>query len=337
MPFSAIYVAGSTASLLLDYLDRAGLHLPELRARLMALKDEPRMPITTWWALLDELQRAHPIPNLGLAIGACLQPHHIGVLGYLAIFSDSLWQALSRFSRFQPLLHNMTPTEVRLEGEDLVMWWDPQPGHSPWLSDEVLAAGFITLIRSHSSRADARPNRVEFPHPPPADVTPYEAFFQCPVVFNCAALVIRLPIKDMNARPTSANDPHLTGVLEQQAEAMLKTLPTKDTLLNQLRHHIAMCLQDGTPEFGVVAQRMGMAERTLYRSLNERGLRYKLVLNDLRFQLAKSYLQDNKLSLPDIALLLGFAEQSAFSRAFKGWSGETPMQYRRARWRDTHR
>ena len=75
---------------------------------------------------------------------------------------------------------------------------------------------------------------------------------------------------------------------------------------------------------------MGLSERTLYRALQERDLRYKQVLNSLRFELAKDYLRDAQLSLPEIALLLGYAEQSVFSRAFKEWAGESPMRWRKA-------
>lgn len=330
MTHASIYVAGTAASLLLDYMDQAELTLPAYRSRLEALKASPRMPIATWWDILAELERAHPVPALGLRIGALTQAHHIGMLGYLGIYSDTLLQALTRFSRFQRLLHNMAPSKVYVDGEDLIVWWDPAAGISPLLSDEVLASGLITLIRQHGGTPDAAPRLVEFAQPRPADTTAHEAFFKCPVVFGCEALTVRLPARDIDL-PVSTRDPHLMSLLEQQAEAMLQELPDRDALLKQLQHHIAMSLQDGTPEFGDVAARMGMAERTLYRYLQERGLRYKAILNELRFQLARDYMQDPKLSLPEIALLLGYAEQSAFSRAFKEWSGETPASYRRAR------
>lgn len=330
MTHATIYVAGTAASLLLDYMDQAGTTLPAFRQRLEELKASPRMPIATWWEILAELQRAHPVDTLGLDIGARTQAHHIGMLGYLAIYSDTLVQALTRFSRFQRLLHNMAPSKVYVEDDDLIVWWDPAAGTSSLLSDQVLVSGLITLIRRHGGEPNVTPHLVEFPQPRPADTSAYEAFFNCPVVFGRQALTVRLPAQHMN-RPVSTRDPHLMSLLERQAEAMLQELPDRDALLKQLRHHISMSLQDGTPEFADVATRMGMAERTLYRYLQERGLRYKVILNELRFQLASDYMRDPKLSLPEIALLLGYAEQSAFSRAFKEWSGETPASYRRAR------
>jgi len=68
----------------------------------------------------------------------------------------------------------------------------------------------------------------------------------------------------------------------------------------------------------------------LYRRLQERNLTYKGLLNQLRFQLAQRYLADRQLSLSEIALLLGYSEQSAFTRAFKSWCGQTPLHFRKA-------
>ncbi|MDO9234750.1 MAG: AraC family transcriptional regulator ligand-binding domain-containing protein [Aquabacterium sp.] len=330
MPEHEIYVAGTTANLLLDYLATQGLALPELQGRLHALAALQRMPVTTWQALLVEIQQIRKVPALGLEIGQCVQPHHIGVLGYLAIHSDTLAQAMMRFGRFQPLIHNVAPSVIHPEGDALIVGWDGSRGGLPLLSDEVLVSGLMTLIRRHTGQLTAAPRCVNFPHPQPHDVTPYQSFFACPVSFNQPMLSVNLPLSLVDL-PVTSQEPHLTKLLEQQAESMMQALPSGDALILQLQHHIGRVLQDGSPEFKVVAARMGIAERSLYRSLNERGLRYKTIVNTMRFKLAKDYLADPSLSLPEIALLLGFAEQSAFSRAFKEWSDESPMTYRRAR------
>ncbi|MGH8434936.1 MAG: helix-turn-helix domain-containing protein, partial [Pseudomonas sp.] len=66
-----------------------------------------------------------------------------------------------------------------------------------------------------------------------------------------------------------------------------------------------------------------------YRQLAEHGLRYRWLLGDVRFKLARIYLGDPRLSSAEVALLLGYFEQSAFNRAFRAWSGSTPERYRR--------
>lgn len=325
----AIYVAASLANLLTRFLDQRHLALPALRERLSRLAQGPRMAITTWWALLDEIQQACPgEPALGLQIGSCAQPHHVGVLGYLAMYSETLGQALLRFSRFQPLLHNLAPSLISQQGEDIVIGWGKAERQSTLLSDDVVAAGLSVFARQLTGRHDIFPSRVFSPHPAPADVAPYERFHGCPVHFDSPVSAVHLPLAVMTL-PINSQDPHLTGLLEQQAEALLQALPAADSLLGELQRQIVAVLQDGPPDAVVVAARMGVSERTLYRELQARGLRYKQVLNGLRFELAKEYLRDAQLTLPEIALLLGYAEQSVFSRAFREWAGESPMRWRK--------
>jgi len=326
---TTIYVAASLANLLISFLDQRQLALPVMRERLTRLAQGPRMPITTWWALLDEIQQACPDePALGLQIGSCAHPHHIGVLGYLAMYSDTVGQALLRFSRFQPLLHNLAPSLISQHDDTLVIGWG-KGIKSTLLSDDVISAGLSGFARQLTGRDGIHPTAVYYLHPRPADVSLYEAFYGCPVYFDSPVSAMHLPLAVMSL-PINTQDPHLTGLLEQQAEAMLQALPVPDSLLGELHRQIVVVLQDGPPEAAMVAARMGLSERSLYRALQERGLRYKQVLNSLRYELAKDYLRDAQLSLPEIALLLGYAEQSVFSRAFRDWAGQSPMRWRKA-------
>src|SRR3546814_19889311 len=81
--------------------------LPPVSTRTVTL-----FPYTTLFrsALLQEVADLHPRVATGIEIGKHARPHHVGVLGYLAMSCDTLGQALARFQRFQPLLHNLTPT-----------------------------------------------------------------------------------------------------------------------------------------------------------------------------------------------------------------------------------
>ena len=321
-----VYVAGVTANILTCYLDQQRLALPDIREKLSRLASAPRMPITTWWSVLEEIQLAHPIAGLGLAIGRCIQPHHVGVLGYLAMYCETVGQALMRFHRFQPLLHNLSATLIRQEGDNLVLSW--QPSFSTLLSNEVVMSSLLTVLRQLTGQVDVSACLLEWPHPMPMDITPYQQYFSCPIIFDAKTVSIHIPLQLMSL-PINSRDPFLVKLLEQQAEALMTALPVQDALLQSLQQHILAVLQDEAPELKTVAARMAMSERSLYRYLSDRGLRYKTVLNNLRYELAKNYLKDAQLSLPEIALMLGYSEQSAFSRAFKEWSGESPMQYRR--------
>jgi AraC-like DNA-binding protein len=88
-------------------------------------------------------------------------------------------------------------------------------------------------------------------------------------------------------------------------------------------------LADGEATLGRAASVLHLAPRTLQRRLAKHGLSWQQWLDRNREQLARQYLQDPGLGLSDIALLLGFSEQSAFNRAFRRWVGVSPGRYRR--------
>lgn len=324
----ATYVASSLLHLLVRFLDIRQVSAPALRERVSSLSSDRHIPITEWWALLDEIQRTFPHERtVGLQVGACVQVHHTGVLGYLILHSDTLGQALLRFSRFQRLLHNLAPSVIHQSSDELVLGWT-EARASTQLSDDVFASGLIAFSRQITGRSDVKATKVFSMHAAPIDASPYEQAFGCPVKFGCAESAMHLPgwATDL---PINSQDPHLIGLLEQQAESLLRALPASDPWPAEVRRHLVVALQDGEPEATAVADRMGMSERAFYRALQDRGLRYKHMLNGLRQELAQAYLSDPLLSLPEIALLLGYAEQSVFSRAFKLWTGESPLRWRR--------
>lgn len=323
-----VYVSAALAKMLRQYLDDEGVAAPALRAQLASFAGAQRMPVETWWTLLQAIADAHPRPATGLRIGQHVRPHHVGVLGYLSMSCETLGQALVRFQRFQPLLHNLTPTFATRKGDDFRLSWDPSYGRSTRLSDEVLVSAMLTLARQLTGRADLKLLGVEFSGAAPDDVTLYTQLLDCPVQFDCRTLVVHLSADALNW-PIDTRDPHLRALLDQQAEALLRVLPQADAFLAGLQQQVVAALQDGEPTLEQIAARLGSSTRSLYRRLAERGLTYKGVLGETRFELARGYLADAKLSLPEIALLLGYSEQSAFTRAFKAWAGETPLRYRK--------
>jgi AraC-like DNA-binding protein len=80
----------------------------------------------------------------------------------------------------------------------------------------------------------------------------------------------------------------------------------------------------------IVARNLGMSRRTLARRLSDEGLNFTDILQRLRRDLAVRYLGDRKLHVSKIAWLLGFNEVSAFTHAFKRWTGKTPREMRTA-------
>lgn len=324
-----IHTSSTGAALLLDFMRSRGMVEPELQARLIGLCEAPRMPIEVWFGLLASLQQLAGSPSVGLDVASIVQPRHVGTLGYLAVHSDNIMQALTRYCRFQGLLHNVIEFNLMVEGSELVMrWFGHEQNPAPLVSDELFLGGIVNLVRTHASPAGINPTGVTFPQAEPPHGDAHRRYFQCPVHFMAPVLSLRWPLSLLD-RLNIHRDADLAEQLEHQAEQILSSMQTRDPLLPQLRHHILHCLHEGELDFAAVARRMGVGERTLYRQMHERGIRFKAELNQIRFDMARQYLSDRALSLMEIALLLGYTDQSVFTRAFRTWSGMTPQQFRR--------
>ena len=91
---------------------------------------------------------------------------------------------------------------------------------------------------------------------------------------------------------------------------------------------IAPLLPHGKARADEIARQLGMSPRTLARRLASEGLTFAGILSELRGDLAKRYLQEEDLPISEIAWLLGYQEVSAFTHAFKRWTGKTPREAR---------
>ena len=125
-------------------------------------------------------------------------------------------------------------------------------------------------------------------------------------------------------------DAALKGVLDRAATQLLERLPRRDTWTARVREILAAELARGAPTLEQIAYRLGVTERTLRRRLHDEGTSHKEVLAELRLSLAQRHLSERVLSVAEIAFLLGFAEPSAFHKAFRRWTGRAPADCRRA-------
>lgn len=283
-------------------------------------------PIETWVTLLDRAASVLKDPLLGLHLGQTINHRHFGVLGYLCSTQSNLGDALLRLEHYQRLVYDVTPMTTRYEKNYVDLVWGDNHGRYGPLTDEC----FMTALIQHTRNLCAErlcPLAVQFVNPKPDQIAPYEDFFGCPVNFDAQESYVRVPLESL-ARPLQNADPLMQSMMEIQADKLLAALVQESTFVDKIRKHIGHLLHTGTPNCSTVANKMALSNRSLQRSLTAEGTCFRDELAIVRKQLAERYLRDSSLQIVDIAQLLGYSEQSTFTRSFRRWFDCSPQQYR---------
>lgn len=315
--------------LLYEYLEGRG-HTPESVLGAPWPTPNPQglggVDVELWERMLERAEATLADPLIGLHVGQTISPRHLGILGPVFASCESLAAALQKLDRYQRLIFDVTPMSRRTGKNWVELVWDLREYRPGRLVNET---GFAVLIQFCRSlvRGPGNPLLVEFPHASPADVQPYEDWFACPVRFDRPEALLRVGF-DLLAAPLKSPDPALMQVLEQHAERMLAELPQQEEIVESLRKAIASALREGEPDIDQISAKLACSSRTLQRRLLQAGTSFRGELNLVRHELATSYLRDPRLHVADIALLLGYSEHSAFTRAFREQTGMTPQQVR---------
>ncbi len=322
-------VTGAWIQLLTDWLDQENLPAPELRTLLDSRSSADVVPIPLWQDMLAQAVALRPgRPAPGLAIGARIQPRHVGVLGYLLLTCRTLGEAMLAYQRYESLFYGQNLVEVHAQGDTMMLRWSGEDSTGE-LADTVAIASLVAFLRRQLDDPPA-PLGVDFPFATPSATAcaAHEAFFGCPVRFAQPWTQVVFPVHLLTL-PLPHSDPSMRSLLDRQASAMLLALPDSDSFDRALQQAMVRLMPEGKVTLPRLAATLHMSVRTLQRRLAERQLTWRALLDRTREQLGRHYLADPSLTLGDIALLLGFSEHSAFSRAWRQWTGSTPAVARR--------
>lgn len=271
-------------------------------------------------------------PYLGLRLGQIITPQHLGSHGFAMASCSNARELLSQHQRFSALTIDAGFSEYVMEGGLFVRRWcsNLSDGQSLGkLQNELNKSSVLTLARTFFNQPERSPLWVSFQHPKPENVALYEEVFNCPVKFSQPHTAIAVDVEWLNL-PLAHGNPELRRVMEDFCNKLVSQLG--DALdppwLALARRSVLNAFSLGLPAVADVAKEAGMSEDEFKKALSERGSSFRAFVDELRRGLALGYARDPDFSLVEIACLLGFSEQSAFQRAFKRWTGQTPGAYR---------
>ncbi|MCB8820891.1 AraC family transcriptional regulator [Microvirga rosea] len=191
---------------------------------------------------------------------------------------------------------------------------------------EAALAVTVNALRTLSG-FDWRPTEVLLPRAAPAEAGPYRHHFKAPVRFNQESATVVFPAGDLKRKVAGA-DPLLRAMVEEQLQR-LRGHAGSD-FPDDIRRLLRTRIMGRRSSASDMAELLAIDRRTLSRRLRDGGSGYRTLTNEIRFEIARQLLEDTDVRLGEIAAALGYSEASAFTRAFRRWSGRTPTAWRTA-------
>ncbi len=289
-----------------------------------------RYPRDTVMELWQEAAKTIKDPCFGLLAAESWHPSNFGTLGYALLMSTSLRETLLRLLRFNRVVTDEPIAEAELveDGDVLIyaiQYKSSSDFHVPAREDAIMA-WLLSMLRVNFQKPFA-PISVHFTHEKPSCSAKFYQYFQCPVHFNSSVTKMEMSLKDADRVLTSANK----ELAEFNDQVMTKYLEAKasSSIVTRVKKIIVEHLPTGNATVEKVATDLFMSKRKLQRLLQEEGTSFFNLINETRKDIAKQYVKDKEMDLTEIAFLLGFAEQSTFSRSFKRWTGKSPSVFRK--------
>ena len=288
-----------------------------------------RVSHAEWRLLTRRAMRLTGDTGLGLRIGGAASDHMLQVVGQLAASCSTLRQAMQMVDRYHALLGNTLQFDIVEEGELAYFVCTPlmpdplAPEFDPELVLSVVYRISRRLARLESDDA----KEIWFSYPAPPHATRYSEVFQCPVRFDRPRNAILLA-RQLLDQPQLYADTRMLEVMREIAERMLAELGTP-SLPDQVRALLRSETDLRNMDAGRVAKMLRLHPRTFRRQLIAANSPWSEILDDTRRRIACDELRRRDVSIRELADRLGFSEPSAFTRAFKRWTGETPARYNR--------
>ena len=192
---------------------------------------------------------------------------------------------------------------------------------------DAIFSGWICFARQ-SGKDDLIMTRTDFTYQEPADTTMHRQLLGGEVYFDQPQNRVHVPTLLLDEPQPQANNA-IFEALNKEAYAFIQELNSQDSMRDKVRHSLYRLLPKGDGNIEMVSETLNINRRNLQRKLSAESTNFKQLLNELREELAEQYLRDQDLSMMDIAMLLGFSDNSAFTTAFKSWKTISPSEHRK--------
>ncbi|MCU4422987.1 AraC family transcriptional regulator [Acinetobacter sp. WU_MDCI_Abxb74] len=273
-----------------------------------------------FWTAAEEISQD---TDIGLHVGKQMPPFRGLVIEYLFLSSSTFGEGLQRALRYQTLLTDVFSLYLTINEDKAILSGFEHPVRHYLECGIGIFLNFFKYITNN----EFRPTHITLPYQQGASPETYQEMWECPVILDQTKGTIVFPSVLLN-KSSPAAEPELLKIHETLAEQQLLNLEK-----HQLIHAIERLLSNGLLESGqfdqkLIAEQLNRNPRTLRADLQAINTNYEKILNQHREKLARRLLANTQETIDQIVYLTGFSEPSAFTRAFKRWTNETPSAYR---------
>jgi AraC-like DNA-binding protein len=265
-------------------------------------------------------------PAVHLRLGERAAMQNFSDIGYATRLETDLASVIRAHVQLQPLRQNMVRTSFHADGQPPFLLWecplDRVHEYACFVEFSVM-----TFARLSRQVLDEPPllRTVCFQHQPQCNMAVYDSVFGCPVKFGMPQTRMEIAGRQVFRPSPFANQP-LLDAATQRYEQAAKWMMAGKSRLGFSYFYLTSELDKTPPTLDRMAASFGMSERTLRRKLVEEGMSFRELLNLVRKDLCRLYFLEDTRSLGEIALLLGYSDLSAFTRAYKKRVGTPPSR-----------
>lgn len=326
-------VAASSTLALVHYLEKSGFldraRVEQLLGLPLTQLEDPdrRVPADHHYRLWDYAEQVTGDPAIGLHAGRIADPERMGLVGHVFFNCDTLGEAVTQYVRFHKLINESVTLTLEQQGDLEILSWVPDsPGHYSRQDMDRTLASVISRTR-HFIHPGLQAEWIQIAHPQPAYADEYSKLLGGPVEFGCEATRLAFHCRHMS-HPIPRRNPYVYSAVLRQVRGLFSRLQSRKSFSRKLRRMISRQMSTERIDADTLARKCHMSRQTLYRRLRKEGVSFHELVEEIRRDKALRYVASDRYALGEIAFLLGFSELSAFSRAFKRWTGLPPAHYR---------
>ncbi len=310
-------------------------------SRVLADRYAP-VPLPAYLGLFEDAAAYLGEPDLGLRLGAQVRPGSFGPMGLRAAQCASIRRGLESLVRFSSALQSGTQVSLEeAEGDLCLRYLVTAPQVAPGRQDsEFTLAGICSLIRKGYDLR-WRPVEVHFQHAAPvarggvapearSGVAPEARsegarWFEAPVLFSQPSNMLVIAARDAD-RACREEDPDMLELIDRHLAGLVGEAHRGQSASDQVRALIALNLGVRPFDLDMMAGLLQTSRRSLQRRLSDEGATLSGLLQDYRRERAEQMLRDGRTSIETVAAALGYADGTAFWRAYRRWTGRSPSQ-----------